>query len=150
MGRLTWKLPLWVMKSSSKFLLGLGIRGMRMTQTLRGTEVSEGQALPHARPPHPLAGRSPLHAHQQDDEDQQQQAGGDGDENRVDPEPLQLLLGETCEEPWWWGTSRRTATAGQRKEPAPWARPYPCWWCFCPTPRGRSTRSRAGCCRSSR
>lgn len=35
---------------------------------------------------------SPFHAHQQDEEDQQEEAGGDGDQDCVDPEPVQLLF----------------------------------------------------------
>lgn len=48
--RLTWKLPLWVMNSSSKFLLGLGIRGIRMTHTLCRRDVSEGNSPRAAAP----------------------------------------------------------------------------------------------------
>lgn len=47
---LTWKLPLWVMNSSSKFLLGLGIRGIRMTHTLCRRGVSEGKSPSAAAP----------------------------------------------------------------------------------------------------
>ena len=43
--------------------------------------------LPPTSPPH-----SPFHAHQQDNKDQQEQAEGNGDQDRVDPEPVQLLL----------------------------------------------------------
>lgn len=47
---LTWKLPLWVMNSSSKFLLGLGIRGIRMTHTLCRRGVSEEKSPSAAAP----------------------------------------------------------------------------------------------------
>lgn len=47
---LTWKLPLWVMNSSSKFLLGLGIRGIRMTHTLCKRGVLEGKRPSAAAP----------------------------------------------------------------------------------------------------
>lgn len=47
---LTWKLPLWVMNSSSKFLLGLGIRGIRMTHTLCKRGLLEGKRPSAAAP----------------------------------------------------------------------------------------------------
>lgn len=89
---LTWKLPLWVINSSSKFLLGLGIRGIRMTHTLCRRSVLEGEGripvlLQPVSSPH-----SPFHAHQQDDKDHQEQAGGNGNQDCADPKPVQLLL----------------------------------------------------------
>lgn len=61
-------------------------------------EVCQRGRAPALLPPASLP-RSPFHAHQQDNKDQQEQAGSDGDQDHVDPEPVQLLLHRAWKEP---------------------------------------------------